>query len=97
MLGANRKADPCRWLGRGEAFRLFATHTGGTQSARHIKPLHWYIACRLVLEGGFNPDDITPRVRGLIEQVERVTGAPVTLVDTGKYLDDFIALAYCPD
>jgi hypothetical protein len=40
---------------------LFATHIGGTQSARHIKPLHWYIACRLVLEGGFNPDDITPR------------------------------------
>jgi hypothetical protein len=39
---------------------LFATHVGGTQSARHIKPLHWYIACRLVLEGGFNPDDITP-------------------------------------
>ncbi len=38
------------------------------------------------------PDDITPRVRDLIEQVERVTGAPVTLVDTGKYLDDFIAL-----
>lgn len=61
MLGTSRKADPCRWLGREEAFRLFATHIGGTQSARHIKPLHWYIACRLVLEGGFNPDDITPR------------------------------------
>ena len=29
--------------------------------AKHIKPLHWYIACRLVLEGGFNPDHITPR------------------------------------
>jgi adenylosuccinate synthase len=39
------------------------------------------------------PDDITPRVRDLIVQVERVTGAPVTLVDTGKHLDDFIALA----
>jgi adenylosuccinate synthase len=37
-------------------------------------------------------DDITPRVRELIAQVERITGAPVTLVDTGKYLDDFIAL-----
>jgi hypothetical protein len=24
-------------------------------------PLHWYIACRLVLEGGFLPDEITPR------------------------------------
>lgn len=37
--------------------------------------------------------DITPRVRSLIDQVERVTGAPVTLVDTGKHLDDFIALS----
>jgi adenylosuccinate synthase len=37
-------------------------------------------------------DDITPRVRALIAQVEKVTGAPVTLVDTGKYLDDFIEL-----
>jgi adenylosuccinate synthase len=38
-------------------------------------------------------DEITPPVRELIAQVERVTGAPVTLVDTGKHLDDFIALA----
>jgi adenylosuccinate synthase len=38
-------------------------------------------------------DEITPRVRELIAQVERVTCAPVTLVDTGKHLDDFIALA----
>src|SRR5437763_4566378 len=37
-------------------------------------------------------DDITPRVRALIARVEKVTGAPVTLVDTGKYLDDFIEL-----
>jgi hypothetical protein len=61
LLGTRRKPDTCQWLGREEAFRLFATHVGGTQSAKHIKPLHWYIACRLVLEGGFNPDDITPR------------------------------------
>ena len=31
------------------------------QSAGHIKPLHWYVACRLVLEGGFLPGDITPQ------------------------------------
>ncbi|MGA3308632.1 MAG: hypothetical protein ABSD08_08460 [Xanthobacteraceae bacterium] len=43
------------------AFKRFATHSGGTQSAKHIKPIHWYIACRLVLEGGFNPHHITPR------------------------------------
>lgn len=31
-----------------------------TQSAKHIKPLHRYIAMRLVIEGGFAPDEITP-------------------------------------
>jgi adenylosuccinate synthase len=38
------------------------------------------------------PADVTPKVRELIAKVEKVTNAPVTLVDTGKYLDDFIAL-----
>jgi hypothetical protein len=52
---------PCQWISGPDAFKQFATHEGKTQSARHIKPLHWYIACRLVLEGGFRPDDITPR------------------------------------
>lgn len=31
-----------------------------TQGARHIKPLHQYLAIRLVLEGGFLPEEITP-------------------------------------
>jgi hypothetical protein len=31
-----------------------------TQSQEHIKPLHWHIACRLVIEGGFHPEKITP-------------------------------------
>jgi hypothetical protein len=61
LLGQRARPDVCRWLSRQEASRLFATHTGGTQSGRHIKPIHWYMACRLVLEGGFHPDDITPR------------------------------------
>jgi hypothetical protein len=52
---------PCRWISRAEAFRSFATHKGGVQSAQHIKPLHWYIATRLVLEGGFDPKFIKPR------------------------------------
>lgn len=30
------------------------------QSQRHIRRMHWYIATRLVLEGGFTPADITP-------------------------------------
>ncbi len=63
MPPKGKKADsaPCEWIDQAEAFRRFATHSGGTESAKHIKPLHWYIACRLVLEGGFNPDHITPR------------------------------------
>jgi hypothetical protein len=31
-----------------------------TQGQRHIKPLHQHIALRLVIEGGFPPDEITP-------------------------------------
>lgn len=51
----------CQWYNQTMAFRHFVAFTGKTESAAHIKPLHWYIACRLVLEGGFHPDDITPR------------------------------------
>ena len=32
-----------------------------TQSQAHIKPLHLHIVERLVIEGGFFPDDISPR------------------------------------
>jgi hypothetical protein len=41
------------------ALREFATLTI-TQSQEHIKPTHRYLAMRLVLEGGFDPDEITP-------------------------------------
>jgi len=51
----------CRWTNQATALAEFARFTGKTQSAQHIKPLHWYVACRLVIEGGFHPDDITPR------------------------------------
>lgn len=51
----------CQWVNLRQALRHFATYTGPTQSQQHIKPLHWYVACRLVLEGGFHPDNITPR------------------------------------
>lgn len=32
----------------------------GTQSQLHIHPLHQYLTVRLVLEGGFDPGEITP-------------------------------------
>lgn len=51
----------CQWVNLDEALHHFATYSGATQSQQHIKPLHWYVACRLVLEGGFHPDNITPR------------------------------------
>ncbi len=51
----------CRWINLHEALRHFGTYRGATQSQQHIKPLHWYVASRLVLEGGFHPDEITPR------------------------------------
>jgi len=41
------------------ALREFATATS-TQSQAHIRPTHAYVAARLVIEGGFLPDEITP-------------------------------------
>jgi hypothetical protein len=64
---AKADASPCRWISGLQAFKEFATHKGKTQSAQHIKSLHWYIACRLALEGGFHPDDITPRPPFIVE------------------------------
>ena len=51
----------CEWWSLRSALAHFVTFTGSTQSQRHIKPLHWYVACRLVVEGGFHPDEIVPR------------------------------------
>jgi len=55
------KNKPCEWTTQEQAFAGFAGFTEKTQSAGHIRPLHWYVACRLVVEGGFDPDDIKPR------------------------------------
>lgn len=51
----------CHWRGVGETFAHLATSQESTQSQRVVKPLHWYIACRLVIEGGFLPEEIRPR------------------------------------
>ena len=69
-------SEVCRWTTQADALKAFADFTGKTQSANHIKPLHWYVACRLVLEGGFDPDDITPRPPF---RVERRSGRPPVL------------------
>lgn len=51
----------CQWTSERDALAHFASYEGATQSQQHIKPLHWYVACRLVIEGGFRPEEITPR------------------------------------
>ncbi len=51
----------CRWLTQAQALKHFAAYEGRTQSQQHIKPLHWYVSCRLVVEGGFRPHEIQPR------------------------------------
>ena len=38
-----------------------------TQNQEHIKPLHWHIACRLVIEGGFRPEHLTPKPPFIVE------------------------------
>jgi hypothetical protein len=53
--------NTCQWMNERDALLHFATYDGSTQSQQHIKPLHWYVASRLVLEGGFRPEEITPR------------------------------------
>lgn len=54
-------SDDCQWASRKEVLEHFGAFDGTTQSAKHIRPLHWYVACRLVVEGGFDPEEITPR------------------------------------
>jgi hypothetical protein len=58
---AKRPKQVCEWRTQREAFSHFASTEEDTQSQRHIKPVHWYIACRLVLEGGFRPEEVYPR------------------------------------
>ena len=69
-------AMQCRWISEHDALEHFASYVGKTQSQQHIKPLHWYIACRLVLEGGFRPDEITPHPPLRIEKkrIKKVSG-----------------------
>ncbi|MGO8688933.1 MAG: hypothetical protein ACLQLG_04810 [Thermoguttaceae bacterium] len=54
-------AQVCQWISLKQALTAFVENVSGHQGSGHIRPLHWYVACRLVLEGGFHPDDITPR------------------------------------
>jgi len=58
---ADKTDNVCQWVSLTQALRAFACPSRVTQTSDHIRPLHWYVACRLCLEGGIPPDHITPR------------------------------------
>src|SRR5438876_1161008 len=53
------KPELPRFIQLSSALQEFAT-VEGTQAQQHIRPLHQYLTVRLVLEGGFDPGEITP-------------------------------------
>ncbi|MCC6230285.1 MAG: hypothetical protein IT432_13805 [Phycisphaerales bacterium] len=55
-------SDPgkCEWLTLQQALEAFVLNASGHQGQGHIRPLHYYVASRLVVEGGFPPSEITP-------------------------------------
>ncbi|MCA9290620.1 MAG: hypothetical protein KDA25_05800 [Phycisphaerales bacterium] len=56
-----KKPARCEWTTLRQALAAFARNATGHQGQGHIRPLHWYVASRLVIEGGFLPEDVTPR------------------------------------
>ncbi|MEX2140810.1 MAG: hypothetical protein WD894_16220 [Pirellulales bacterium] len=66
-----KKPEKCQWVTLRDALRAFAEASTGTTSQRHIKPLNWYLSCRLCLEGGFSPEEVHPR-------------PPFRVLETGK-------------
>ena len=56
-----KKPKRCEWATLEDALRTFVLAEEGTQGSSHIDPLHWHVASRLVVEGGFHPDLIKPR------------------------------------
>ena len=73
-VGPASASNEVGWTNQAVASKSFADFIG-VASSTDEKPLHWYVACRLVVEGGFNPDDITPRPPFRVER--RAGEAPV--------------------
>lgn len=57
----------CQWINLGDACAAFVNAESGVQGSHHIRPLHWYVACRLVIEGGFLPHEIKPHTPFRVE------------------------------
>lgn len=60
-MARKKKPPPCKLVSLRDALKVFVRAESGHKGQEHIRPLHWYVACRLVLEGGFLPEEITPR------------------------------------
>lgn len=56
-----KKPEPPELVDIRSALKRFAFPNSITQSSDHIRRLHWYTACRLVIEGGFDPKRVVPR------------------------------------
>ena len=92
-----KQANRCQWIGLSDALEAFVSARGKHQSQTHIRPLHWHVASRLVVEGGFHPDDIVPRPpfsvrrsRGgdvLVHDPERAAGGELTVLGGLKTKD----------
>lgn len=80
MAKKPKDTSRCEWITLQQALAAFANAPDGTQGSGHIRPLHWYVACRLVLEGGFFPEDITPRPPFRVEKEN--TRHPVLVFDS---------------
>lgn len=50
----------CEWLTLNQAMEAFVLNVSGHQGQGHIRPLHYYVASRLVVEAGFHPSEIMP-------------------------------------
>ncbi len=67
------------YLHLSDALRVFARFSDKTQSQGHIKPLHQWLSLRLVIEGGFDPTEISPRPP--LRSLEIKGGAPKLVFD----------------
>jgi hypothetical protein len=60
-VAEKNKPRPCELVSFKTACNTFARRDSGHQGSGHIREMHWYVANRLVLEGGFDPESIKPR------------------------------------
>lgn len=64
------EAKVCQWVTLHDALKAFVLNLTGHQGQNHIRPLHHYVACRLVVEGGFPPSDISPHPPFVVEEAK---------------------------